>query len=52
MEPPVSFALKAAATGPPIPGAIMLPMMGAATGRTFLNTFLTALKTFLKKNSG
>ena len=52
MEPPESFALNAAAMGPPIPGAIMLPMIGAATGRTFLKTFFTALKIFLKKNSG
>ena len=51
-DPPVALEYKAEATGPPIPGAIMLPIIGTTIGAIFFTTLLIALNIFLKKNSG
>ena len=51
-DPPVALEYKAEATGPPIPGAIMFPIIGTTIGAIFFTTLRIALNIFLKKNSG
>ena len=51
-DPPVALEYKAEAIGPPIPGAIMFPIIGTTIGAIFFTTLRIALNIFLKKNSG